>query len=298
MDLIKSNKKRKLYFSISILLIILSIVFMIIKPPKLGIDFTGGVLMELKFDKDIDKNQLISEIKTQDYITDIKVQDTSDNSTLIRTNILNKDQLNKIKSIVNEKIGEYEEIRLETIGPTISKDITNKAIWAIIIASICIIIYIAYAFRKVQKPLSSWQFGICAIIALLHDLIISAGIYTILGLFFGFEINSLFIVAMLTILGYSVNDTIVIFDRIRENIKLNPNSDFENIANLSVVQTAARSLNTSLTLIIVLLSLLILGGESIKPFIALLLMGAVVGTYSSIFVAPPLLIVWQNKIKK
>lgn len=298
MDLIYSSKKRNTYFIISGLLAIISIAVLFIIPPKIGIDFTGGVLMELKFNKTISKDEVLSTIKTQDFITDAKVQNTSNESVLIRTNVLEKKQIEKMHSIINEQIGEYEEIRLDTVGPTISNNTISKSIIAILIASFCIITYIAYAFRKIPKPASSWRFGICAIIALIHDLLISAGIYTILSYYFNFEINSLFIVAILTILGYSVNDTIIVFDRIRENIKLNQENDFSQIANTSVVQTITRSINTSVTLLLVLLSLLFLGGESIQSFIALLLMGTIIGTYSSIFIAPTILIAWQNKLNK
>lgn len=299
MDLIKSSKKRKIFFTLSGFLVIASIVLIVFLKPKIGIDFAGGTLMELQFNNDVTQENITEKIKNLDFISNVIVQKTDNNQYLIRINNINKESLDQLSSSINSEVGEYTEIRMETVGPTISKDTTEKAIWAVIIASIAIILYIAYAFRKVPKPASSWRFGTTAIIALIHDIIITVGIFVLLSYFFGFEIDSLFIVAMLTILGYSVNDTIVIFDRIRENLKTSSHRlSFAEIVNQSLIQSITRSLNTSITLILVLLSLLILGGESIKPFVSLLLAGAIIGTYSSIFLAPPILIVWQEKVEK
>lgn len=299
MDLIKSSKKRKIFFTLSGFLVIASIVLIVFLKPKIGIDFAGGTLMELQFNNDVTQENITEKIKNLDFISNVIVQKTDNNQYLIRINNINKESLDQLSSSINSEVGEYTEIRMETVGPTISKDTTEKAIWAVIIASIAIILYIAYAFRKVPKPASSWRFGTTAIIALIHDIIITVGIFVLLSYFFGFEIDSLFIVAILTILGYSVNDTIVIFDRIRENLKTSSHRlSFAEIVNQSLIQSITRSLNTSITLILVLLSLLILGGESIKPFVSLLLAGAIIGTYSSIFLAPPILIVWQEKVEK
>lgn len=298
MDLVESRKKRNIFFTLSSLLVIASILLIIFLKPKIGIDFSGGTLIEAKFNSNISKQLVTDKLTNLDFITTYTVQETGENQYLIRTNNLNKDSIDTLNLRLNDEIGEYTEIRLETVGPTISKDTTQKAIWAVIIASIAIILYIAYAFREVPKPASSWRFGTTAIVALLHDIIITVGVFVLLSYFLGYEIDSLFIVAMLTILGYSVNDTIVIFDRIRENLKFDStSSNFAHIVNKSLTQSITRSLNTSLTLIIVLLSLLFLGGESMKPFISLLLTGTIIGTYSSIFLAPPILIVWQQKVE-
>lgn len=299
MDLVKTSKKRKLYFIISSILVIASILLIIFLKPKIGIDFAGGTLLELDFKEPISKEVLTEKIENQDYIETTTIQSTGDSQYLIRTNNLSKEETDRLNSHINDEVGEYTEIRLESVGPTISNDTTNKAIIAIVIASIAIILYISYAFRSIPKPASSWRFGVTAIIALIHDILITVGIFVLLGYFLGFEINSLFIVAMLTILGYSVNDTIVIFDRIRENLKTQSNSkSFSYIVNESLTQSITRSLNTSITLVIVLLSLLFLGGESIRQFISLLLIGTIIGTYSSIFLAPPILIAWQKKADK
>jgi len=298
MNIIYTAKKRLIYFILSSILIIVSITTIFVVKPKIGIDFSGGVLLEANFTKPVDKDDVKNSITTLDFVKDVKVQSTNETTVIVRTSPMDKEQLTKMQATINEKVGEYTEVRLDTVGPTVSSDTTKKAIWAVVIASIGIILYVAYAFRSVPKPANSWRFGITAILALLHDVTISTGVYMILGHFFNFEIDALFIVAILTILGYSVNDTIVIFDRIRENLKIHPEYSFTENVNKSLSQSLARSINSSMTLVLVLLALLFLGGESIRGFVTLLLIGTIVGTYSSIFVAPPLLIVWQNYATK
>lgn len=298
MNLVKTQKNRNIFLITSTILIILSIFSFLFIKPKISIDFSGGTLMQLEFTESPDKDKIRILVEESDFITSSQIQFSQEKTVLIKTNNLDQENVSKLNSKLNEEVGEYKQIKLETIGPSVSSETTKKAIMAIIIASIAIILYIAYAFRSIPKPASSWRFGLTAIITLLHDLIISIGVFVALGYFFNFEIDSLFIVAILTILGYSVNDTIVIFDRIRENLKSDPSNNFENNVNLSLNQSLTRSLNTSLTLIVVLLSLLFLGGESIQPFVTLLLIGSIIGTYSSLFIAPPLLIVWENKIQK
>lgn len=298
MNIINTSKNRNIYFIMSTILVVASICAIIFIKPNIGIDFSGGVLMDLEFNNTVTKDDIRNSISNLTGINNLQVQTISSQEVIIRTNQLSTEEVDLLRSTLNQKIGEYTELRYETVGPTISRDLTKKAIWAIVLAAIAIILYVAYAFRQVQKPANSWRFGITAIIALAHDLIISIGIYIILGKLFGFEIDSLFIVAILTILGYSVNDTIVIYDRIRENLKTNPSYTFSQNVNISLGQSLARSINTSMTLILVLLCLILLGGESLRGFISLLLIGSIVGTYSSIFLAPPLLIAWQNYIQK
>jgi len=189
------------------------------------------------------------------------------------------------------------EERFETIGPVIGEEIKKKAWVAIFFTVIAIVLYIAYVFRKVSKPVASWKYGIAAIVALVHDIVIITGLFSILGHFFGTEVNSLFITALLTILGFSVNDTIVVFDRTRENLNKHYSQDFEKIVNDSVNSSITRSVNTSLTTLLILLALFFFGGETIKDFVLALIAGVVVGTYSSIFVASPIIVSW-NKMKK
>lgn len=291
--------KKTIWFTISGVLFAIAIVALFVWGLKYGIDFKGGTLMELSFSQDnVNADKVKDALGNLDFLTSLSVQNVSGNSVLIRTIPLDKDQEQKIQTTLNEKIGESKEIRLEIVGPTVGKDLTQKAIIAVILASCAIIIYIAWAFRTVPKPASSWRFGICAILALIHDIIITIGAYAVFGHFFGYEVDSLFVTALLTTMGFSVHDTIVVFDRIRENLRRYPSKDFDANVNDSVVQTLARSLNTSLTLIIVLLALLTMGGGSIKHFVATLLVGVTIGTYSSIFNASLILVVWQDYINK
>ncbi len=187
-----------------------------------------------------------------------------------------------------------KEIRYENVGPTVGKDLTKKAIISLIIAVICIILYIAWAFRKISSFTASWKFGICAILALVHDVLITLGVFSILGKFLNIEVGSFFVVALLTIIGYSVNDTVVVFDRVRENLRKKPDIPFEKNINNSVIESITRSLNTSLTTLFVLFALFLFGGETIRFFVLALIVGFIAGAYSSIFIASPLLVVWRN----
>ncbi|MEK7123650.1 MAG: protein translocase subunit SecF, partial [Patescibacteria group bacterium] len=198
----------------------------------------------------------------------------------------------KVVSTINEK-WQMEEKRFESIGPTIGAELKRKAIFAIILAAALIILYIAWAFRKVSWPVSSWKYGVCAILALIHDVTIPTGVFSLLGHYRGVEVDGLFITALLTILGFSVHDTIVVFDRVRENLKNAPKERFEDTVSASVNQTIGRSINTSLTVLLVLSAIYFFGGETIKNFALALILGVSAGTYSSIFIASPLLVSWH-----
>ncbi|MCL5794824.1 MAG: protein translocase subunit SecF, partial [Patescibacteria group bacterium] len=259
--------KRKIWFTISGILIVLSIFALAFWGLNLGIDFKGGTLMELAFTKNVTSQEVKNALNNLDFAKGLTVQKTGEGSIILRLPPLNKENELKVKTILFEKIGESQELKLETVGPTVSKDLTKKAIIAIAIAAAAIILYVAWAFRTVPKPANSWHFGISTIAALAHDIIIPLGLFSILGHFLGYEIDPLFITAILTVMGFSVHDTIVVFDRIRENLKRHPGADFEKTVNDSVNQTLARSLNTSLTVFLVLLAMYLLGGKSIQPFI-------------------------------
>lgn len=194
---------------------------------------------------------------------------------------------------------DVEEIRFESIGPVIGQELKNKAILAIILVLMAIIAYLAYAFRKVSRPVPSWQYGVAAVIALTHDILIVTGIFSVLGHFFNIQVDALFVTALLTILGFSVHDTIVTFDRIRENIFRRQDRTFEEVINYSINETITRSINTTLTVLIVLTAIFLFGGASVKYFILALIFGVIVGTYSSIFIASPLVLIWYSwKFKK
>lgn len=281
-------KYKLLYFLFSLAIILPGMYFLLTSGLKLGIDFTGGALLEYQFEKPVNPDDL----KKYGQITP-----ASNGSFIIRSKPLEQNQINDIKNNLSEKYGKVEEKRVENVGPVIGKEIENKALLALGLAALVIVLYISFSFRKVPKPASSLRFGICAIVALLHDVLLVIGVFAILGKFLGVEIDTLFVTALLTIIGFSVHDTIVVFDRIRENLLKNINKKFTEVANISVVQTLGRSLNTSLTVIFVLLALLLFGGETLKWFVAALLVGIISGTYSSIFNATALLVFWEEKLE-
>ena len=291
--------QRKYFYIISGTLMLLSIIALSTWGLKYGIDFTGGTLMEVKFASSAPSTAQIKALLDEAGTKDATVQPTQNNSVLIRygnsDDEKNKEVLNKLR----EKYPEAENTRLDYIGPSISSELKSKALWALLIAVIGIALYIAYAFRQVSRPVESWKYGVGAVIALVHDVLITVGIFSILGHFLNIEVDTTFIAALLTILGFSVHDTIVVYDRTRENLMRSSNrEDFSEVVNRSLNETMARSINTSLTVIITLLAIFIFGGESIKTFTLALLIGIVFGTYSSIFVASALMVDWWKMENK
>jgi len=282
--------RRKIWYLISLVLIVPGIIALFLWKIPTGIDFKGGTLLDIQYSKTTSKEQVQNALN-EAGVKNANVQE-SGVDFIIRTGSLDQTGQQNLQDAL-KKAGEYRQNRLETVGPTVSRDLKKKAIIVVVLASMAIIIYIAIAFRKVPKPASSWRFGICAFLALIHDLAFVTGVFAILGHFLGYEVDSLFITALLTIMGFSVHDTIVVFDRIRENLRKSPSLDFETNVNNSILQTLNRSLNTSFTVLIVLLALYLLGGQTLKHFMLALLIGVSIGTYSSIFNASPLLVSWQ-----
>ena len=236
----------------------------------------------------------INEFLTKEGIETASVAATGPDAVLVRMKTADENKIAQVKSKLGESFGRTQDLRLETVGPVISKELTQKAITAVGISILAIVVYVTWAFRKVKKPASPFAFGVTTIIALVHDVIAAVGAFAILGHFARLEVDSLFLTALLTVLGFSVHDTIVVFDRIRENLAKYDDFSFEQVVNHSILQTFARSLNTSLTVVFVLLAMLLFGGASIKTFVLALLIGVISGTYSSIFNAAPLLVVWQK----
>lgn len=226
------------------------------------------------------------------------IQKTGSGTYIIRSKEVTPLKNKQITTNIATKFPGSHEVSFETVGPTVGSETTINAIKAVVLSSVLIVLFIAWSFRKVPKPASSIRFGICAIVALLHDVLILLGVFSLLGHFFNVEIDSLFVTAILTVIGFSVHDTIVVFDRIRENLRRMPGISFAKVVNESIIQTLGRSLNTSLTVILVLLTLLLFGGESTKWFIVALLVGVISGTYSSIFNAAPLLVLWDELGRK
>ncbi|MEM4714424.1 MAG: protein translocase subunit SecF [Candidatus Nanoarchaeia archaeon] len=292
-------KYKYIYFLISGIVIIPGVIALSLWGLKAGIDFTGGVLLQLELTKaqSLQMNEIRKTLEPL-KLEDLTLQSAGGNNLIIKTRPIDQQKVDEIKNVLTKKFGEIKQSRYENIGPTIGRELTKKAFWAVLLASVAIVLYIAYAFRKVPAPASSWRFGICAVLALLHDILVVTGIFSILGHLGKVEIDSYFITALLTIMGFSVHDTIVVFDRIRENLRRFMKMPFEQVINESILQTLGRSINTSMTVLLVLAALYLLGGASIKNFALALLIGIITGTYSSIFTASPLLIVWQNLIEK
>ncbi|MBI2600740.1 protein translocase subunit SecF [Candidatus Daviesbacteria bacterium] len=283
------------YFIFSLLVIIPGLYYLFISGLRLGIDFTGGALLEYRFKQEINTQQL-GDLLKQNKIEVSQIVSTQENTYIIKAKPLTQENIKDVKTALSSTYGEMEERRIENVGPTIGAEVSKKAVLALAISVLAIILYITYTFRKVPKPASSWRFGIATIIALVHDVLMVVGVFAILGHFWQVEVDTLFVTALLTIIGFSVHDTIVVFDRIRENLIKNIGQRFGDVANLSVIQTLARSLNTSLTLVFVLIAMVLFGGESLRWFVIAMLIGVISGTYSSIFNATAVLALWEEKL--
>src|SRR3989344_5124736 len=259
--------KRNWFFVFSLLIIIPGVIGLATWRLRLGIDFSGGTLWEIKFEqRDQIRPQEVQEVFSREGAEAVSTAPTGQNTVLVRMKTADEKKIEELKTNLAASFGKTTDVRLETVGPTVSKELTRKALMAVAIAILAIVLYITWSFRHVPKPASSLAFGVCTIIALVHDVIVVVGIFAILGHFLAIEVDSLFITALLTVIGFSVHDTIVVFDRIRENLKKHGDFAFEEVVNHSVVQTFARSLNTSLTVVFVLLALLLFGGASIRNF--------------------------------
>jgi preprotein translocase subunit SecF len=265
-----------------------------------GIEFTGGTILEAGFpDGRPSVEQLNQELATLNWHGTM-VQATGADGYIIRTKSLTEPERQElIATVSGHGSVRIEERRFNSIGPTIGSELRSKALWAILCVIFAIVLYIAFAFRHVSHPISSWVYGLVAIVALVHDVIIPTGVYVALGHYFiDVQIDVLFVTAILTILGFSVHDTIVVFDRTRENLKLRTWKEFDVTVGHSIEQTFVRSINTSLTVLLVILMLYFFGGETTKNFALTLAIGITIGTYSSIFIASPLLVAieqWQRK---
>ncbi|MCS7246286.1 MAG: protein translocase subunit SecF [Thermomicrobium sp.] len=285
--------KRYYWFLLSILVIVPGMISLAIHGLRLGIDFTGGSLWELQMSRPVQPGE-VRQVLAQHGIDDALVQTAADNVVLIRMRELKEGSSEKeqLSAALRDTFGDFTELRLESVGPTLGTAIRNRAVIAVTLTMLGILIYIAWAFRNTNNP---FLYGIAAIIAMLHDVAVVVGIFSILGWLRGVEIDALFVTALLTVIGFSVHDTIVVFDRIRENYARRAAPTFEQIVNYSLVQTLVRSLNTSLTVVFTLLALYLLGGETIRTFVLALLIGIVSGTYSSIFNASQIVVVWENR---
>ena len=289
--------KRFWFFIISLLVITPGIIFLILAPGlNPGIDFTGGSSMTLRFsnESNINQEQVRDQLFALSY-EEATVQNLGENSFFVRTRELDEVAKDALVTNITSSLDEGAENVLQgfdLVSPIVAQETVMNAFWAIIAAAIGIFIYIWWAFRNVPSPL---RYGLAAIVALIHDTIIVIGIFAILGELMNMEVNTMFLIALLTVIGYSVNDTIVVFDKIRENVLIHSNRAFPEIVNLSISETISRSLNTSFTLLITLVALILFGGATIREFLLVLLIGVAAGTYSSVAIASQVLVSWDQK---
>lgn len=299
-------KNKKIFIGISLALVILSIISVSVFGLNIGIDFKGGALTEVSYQADRPSQEELAPLLEALDFGSIILQPTGEKDYIVKSRDLNEaEHAQLLATLSGEGKLTMKEVNFNSIGPSVGRELTRKAIVAIILVSLAIICFIAFAFRKVSKPVSSWRYGLIAIVSLLHDVIIPVGLFSILSHYFGAEVDTLFVVAVLTILGLSVSDTIVIFDRIRENLSTQikaqikiKKENFGEIVGKSLEQSFVRSISTSLTVILVLLALFFFGPVSTKYFSLMLVTGMFFGTYSSIFLASPLLVwvqEWQDK---
>lgn len=267
---------------------------------KPGIDLAGGSMLQVSYESRPEVEEVNTKLAELNY-GEIRVQASGENGFMLRQRELKNDEKVKLMEALNT-FGTATEVQFNSVGPSIGAEIIQKSWWAIALVSLSIITFIAFAFRHVSEPVASWKYGVIAIVTLLHDILIPTGLFAYLGYARGAEIGVFFIVAILTTLGISINDTIVVFDRIRENLRLNienrKNEEFKDLVWRSIMQTMARSINTSVTVIIMLVALFVWGPESTKDFSLTLIVGMVAGTYSSVFLASPLLVYAEKWTKK
>ena len=294
-------RHRKIFFIVSGVLLLVSILAMFVYGFNTSIDFKGGTLTEVKFTERPAQTETELKINALN-LGGFSIRPSGDSNYTIRTKELSSDEKQTLIKVLGNPVVE----RQNSIGPVAGSELKNKAVKAILVVILMIVLFITFAFRKVSnaslprvsRGVSSWKYGFATIVALVHDVIIPTGVFVLLGHYMGIEIDLLFVTGLLAILGYSVHDTIVVFDRVRENLRINTEKnlteDFEMIVGKSVTQTFGRSINTSLTIFITLLALFLVGSPVTKDFALLLIIGVIIGTYSSIFVASPLLVTFYK----
>jgi preprotein translocase subunit SecF len=294
-------KYKNIFLGISMLIVGASILATIIFGVRIGIDFKGGSQLEITYPESRPEQVTVEDTVAKLGLTPVHVQSVGDKGYSIKTQAIDEKQHEALVAALALNGSKVEEVSFNSIGPSVGTELTRKALIAIVIVIIWIVLYIAFAFRKVSQPVASWKYGVIAIATLVHDIAIPTGLFAILGKLQGTELDVLFVTALLTVLGLSVSDTIVVFDRIRENIKKHHGDTFESIVGRSIKETFTRSISTSLTVILALLALYLFGPVTTKDFALVLITGMFFGTYSSIFVASPLLVTlekWQSKKKK
>jgi len=287
----------KIMFFISMALTVLAIILIATFGLRLGIDFKGGTAIDLTFANSRPASDNLAKIVGGiPGTSNVSISPVGNNEALIRLNSINEQTHQQILKDISTKFGKITENRFDSIGPTIGSELKSKSVSSIIILLLAVIVYLAIVFRKLSKVLSPWAIGIAAVIALIHDVVIPTGVFAILGHYYGIEITGVFVAAALTILGYSVSDSVVVFDRVRENVlRFGSREDFGALVHKSIMQTLVRSINTTLATLLSLIAVYFFGGESIKYFALALIIGIFSGAYSSIFIASPILVWWSRK---
>jgi len=282
------------FFLFSLCVILPGMYFLLVQPGlKSGIDFSGGSSLTVRYDVPVQQDVLRNALESIGY-SESTVQDFGDNTFFLRMHLLEDGTYEDVVAQLADKIGmnaQYEILSFDLVSPVIAREVVLNAFYAVIAAAVGIFIYVWWAFRNVPSP---FRYGVAALVALLHDVLVVLGVFALLGWVLNYEVNTMFLIALLTVIGYSVNDTIVVFDRLRENVSIYPNRDFTENVNFSISETIGRSLNTSLTLLLPLLALILFGGQTIQVFLVVLLIGVVAGTYSSIAIASQILVSWHS----
>jgi len=283
--------KRFWFFLISGVIILAGIISLATFGLKPGVEFSSGSILTVSFEQDVATDALKQELANLGHPNAL-IQLTSGGGFIIRTHELTGEEKSNLEATLTERFGQLNETEFNSVSPMVASETTRNAAIAVAVAAVGILLYITWAFRKMPRP---FHYGTCAVIALLHDALVALGVFSILGGILGWEINLMFITGVLAVIGYSVNNTVVVFDRIRENLRLGKSPYFEVVVNNSLVETMGRSLNTSLTTLFVVLALLFFVGASIQNFAVVLLIGLIAGTFSSICIAPLLLVVWEKR---
>jgi preprotein translocase subunit SecF len=292
-------KHRNIFYGISAFLMGASVVALLVWGLKFGIDFKGGSLLEVAYTESVSA-ELVQQKVEDAGIEGASIRPTEGNGFLIRTPFLNSTEYSSVKEEL-ATLGQIEEKRFDSVGPVIGEELQTKSVYAILLVLLAIALFVMFAFRHVSKPVASWKYGVITLLALAHDVIIPLGAFAALGHFVGAEVDTLFVTAILVILGFSVHDSIVVFDRVRENLKINQDKNmkepFEEVVGRSINQTLSRSINTSFTTVLALLALYIFGPEVIRYFVLALIIGIIAGTYSSILFGSPLLVTFEKMQK-
>jgi preprotein translocase subunit SecF len=284
------TSKRSWFLIISETIILICIIALVVFGLKPGVEFSSGSILTISFEQEVEQAELETAMADLGY-TNVIIQRTGSGDFIIRTQELSGDEKTSLENALSAEFGATTEREFYSVSPMVATETANNAIIAVGVASVGILLYVTWAFRKMPKP---FHYGVCAIIALVHDVVVVLGIFAILGAIMNWEINLMFITGVLAVIGYSINNTVVVFDRIRENLKKGISANFEAVVNNSLVETMSRSINTSLTTMLVVLALLFFVGSTIINFAIVLLIGIIAGTYSSLFIAPNLLLVWER----